>query len=301
MADEEMTAEELAVARGDYIEPESETAEAEDKAEDTVKPAAEPVQAETDTDDDEDGESPKPIMLPKARYDAAIARAREAERRLAEFEASKPVAEPEPDEKTPDIESELSAIEEKFAEALDDGRTADAAKLMAQQRVLLQQQMDQRLAENQLDPNALLDTTRQELQFDAMLARVEAARPETDPSEDNESYDEAVVGQINRLLNSFIATGTPKLQALEEALNYVYPEGWDNITQKGSQKAAAPKKKTDIEKNLEAANTQPPDMRDGEDSDTAGIVQEIDPMKLSDKDFESMDVETKKRLRGDYI
>lgn len=331
--DQEMSEEEIARARGDYLEDETpetedkaesksegetEVAEADadaaadtdgdDSAEQPVEPeaAAEPVQAEADTGDDEDGEAAKPIMLPKSRFDAAMARAREAEAKLAEYESkNKEPEESETKEDAPDFDKQFEEIELKIAEAMEEGDSKTVVALMRDQRNLQNSYFQDQLKQNQVDPNAILSETRAELEFESFRARVEALHPEIDPSEDNEAYDEGVVNQINRLMSGFMAQGTPKQQALDEALSYVYPEGWDKAVKTTdtppAEKSKPAPKKTNIDKNLEAASQQAPEMVDGEDSTAAGGLTDLNPMTMTEKQLEALTEEQKSFLRGDNL
>ena len=62
-----------------------------------------------------------------------------------------------------------------------------------------------------------------------------------------------------------------------------------------AKKAVA--KKPDVKKNLDAKKRQPPEDRGSEVERNT----EVDPLKLSDEEFEKLPDATKRRLRGDFI
>lgn len=326
--EQEMTEEEIARARGDYLE--DETPETEDKAESKSEGEAADADADAaaDTDADDSAEQPaepeaaaeelqsesvdserediqKPIMLPKSRFDAAMARAREAEARLAEYEANnkaepQQAVEPEASAEE-DFNAKFDELDEKIASAMDDGDSKAVVQLMKEQRALQNDYMEEQIRANQTDPNTILNETRSELEFESFRSRVEAIHPELDPSDGNEAYDEGIVLQINRLMNGFMAQGSGKQQALDEALSYIYPEGWDKPLQKEPEKPKVAPKKTNIDKNLEAASQQAPEMVDGEDSTAAGGMADLNPMTMTEKQLEALTEEQKSFLRGDNL
>ena len=322
----------LAFARGDILEdpdkevvPEPEVAAtpADDApAETDDTPAPDAAAADDDItpepEPEPEPEPRKPIMLPKTRYDAAMSRARAAEEKLAEYEANPPTAvvaaqpaAPAATTAAPEVtfDAQIDALDEKIDDAVADGDTKEATTLRREQRTLINQATDARIEAARTDTSTILDETRAELAFDSLLAQVEAAHPEADPTEGNESYDEGIVNQVNRLMNGFMQQGSNKIEALEEALGYIYPEGWDSQSSEPEASSApdpepapAPEpKKTNIDANLEAANAQSPEMVAGDDSTTAGIVDAINPMKLTEKQFDALSEEQLSKLRGDTL
>lgn len=333
-----MSDEELAKARGDFIEEETDDTEqqsapegqadgesgSDDGEAEGLPPEQENPEIEAGSEAEDSGEddgtgkqdSPleekrPPIMIPKSRLDAALSRAREAEAKLAEYNSLPPQQQeqvsqqPVPEQRN--LEAELAELDAKMAEAIADGTVDDLPSLLAEQRKLQNEYMSEQIRANTVDPVAIQQATRAELEFDVLLAQVEAVRPETDPSEDNEAYDEALVAEVNDLMDAFMSRGASKIDALERALGYVYPEGWDiqeTTTESPPEPVAETKpapspKKTDMKRNIEDASKLAPEMVQGDKSSDAGIKEKINPMKLTDEQFEKLTDEQLAELRGD--
>ena len=237
-------------------------------------------------DDDDDGH-----MIPKSRYDTASKRATTAEaentdlkNRLAALE--KP-ADKDPDP-TPD--ERLATLDTQIEKARADNDIDEVVKLMGEQRVI------EREVFTPLATETTVSTTsaqKQEADFDAVVANLESKHDMLNA--DHKDYDEEMVSDILVLQSGFVNSGKfSPAQAMQKAAAHYLPD------------APAPTdidaKKTDLEKNLDAAGKMPPDTKDkGANSDKGGdIVKDAAQINdMSEKEFDALPETTKSRLRGD--
>jgi hypothetical protein len=292
---ENMTEEELATIRGDSI-PE-ETPEVEEPAKVEEAPEAEQteeVEAEPEQAEEGDEEPPKPLMMPKSRYDSVMARLREQERLNQELQAKLQQPQQAPQQapqQQVDPNTRIDEIDAKLAEAIKDGDADLATKLMRESRMIQQQQIQHALVGTQQNAS---NATLQQIQYDNILGAAERAIPSINP--DSDVYDEGLVTEIAEIADAFERQGKSPAVALERALDLIKPEGW-------GEAPAAPKpapRKTDIKRNVEAAKSQPPRMETGGNSDAAGMGNKIDVMKLSESEFEKLTEDQLAKLRGDF-
>ena len=300
MADDydSMTEDQLSTLRGDEPQAAPEV--------ETPAPEAEPVALpEAETPEPEEAPEapaapepdPKPYMIPKSRYDAVMGRLRAAEAKLSE----RPVAEappPPPPPPGPSIDERLTELDVEYTKALADGQYEEAAKLMSQARALERSMFSQALNQvaTQTRTQANVET-REQLRYDGLLAEVERLVPAVAP--DSDSYDEGLVAEISELATAFEARGARAADALEKALNYVFPTGWRPTA--ATTPAPAKARTTDVRRNAEAAKSLPPKLTAGESSDKAGITGKLDIMKLSDAELEKLTETQLAQLRGDLF
>lgn len=297
MADDydNMTEDQLAALRGDNS---TELAPAPEPETPPELPPAEPEPAPAEPEPAP--EPDKPYMIPKSRYDAVMGRLRAAEAKLQEAQTrvaqppAAPAAPPPPPQ--PNIDEQLQALDAKYTQAIADGQYEEAAKLMAQSRQMERQMFSAALSQvaNQTRTQANSET-REQLRYETLLGEVERHVPRVAP--DNDAYDEGLVAEISHLANAFERVGERPADALEKAMNYVFPQGWRGTKQAAPAAPAA--RSTDVAKNLAAAKAIPPKMVAGENSDKAGMTAKIDIMKLSDAELEKLTEDQLARLRGD--
>lgn len=295
------TEDQLAALRGDSLEAKTEEPEAnmeEPEAESEVQAQAAEVEPEGEPAQEPEPEPEQktpPLMIPKSRYDAVMARLK-----ALEAQSQQPQQQPEPVEQAPDLDSQLAEIDAQIADAVKDGDGEKAAALMRQSRMLQMEMMQQQLSQVQTTATT---ASRESIKYDALVDAVEQLLPEVNP-DNADTYDDGLVMQISELKDAFERQGKSPSEALRRALNYVKP-GWDQppVAQEPSpspvkETKPAPRQ-TDVRKNLDAAKSQPPRMDSGENSDVAGLKGKIDVFKLPDKDFESLTEEQLAELRGD--
>lgn len=317
------TEEELAALRGDNLEEtQGESQDAPAVEEEAEPPVVEDKQAPVTADEGADktepeveseGESPAAaqaeeeepptFMIPKSRYDAVMARLREAEAKNQQPEAAQPVREqPQQDP----VLARMAEIDAEVATAVQDGDGQKAASLMAESRELQNQMFQQQLAMTSQSTSA---QAIEQVKYDTLVEQVERFVPAVNP--DGDAYDEGMVLEVQELMEAFQAKGHASSEALIRALNYVSP-GWDDPNAKsetqskdeGEVDAASetPKpapKKTEVAKNVADAKATPPVMDAGVNSDEAGIKGQLDVMKLPDEEFEKLTEAQLAEFRGD--
>lgn len=312
-AKDEPTDEEVATATGKDTATDD---EAPDNSGDTDGVnAAEPDTAVDASGEDDEGveELRKGIRVPKFRLDAALARAREAELKLEEMLKKAPAESKEKEEATPEqtateIRDEAQAeIDEKIAGAMADGDTKLVSSLMAESRKIERDFINATL-NSTVDSakNATTEQVREEAKLSNVLDELEGAFPIFDAASDQ--FDADANTYVLRLQRAFIAEGMTKADALVEAANYAIPALGlvDNAKAEGdtvedAKKAVPPKPANRAKENIDAASRQPPDTSEmGDDSDSEGIKDMPNALELTEKEFDALPEDTKRRMRGDF-
>lgn len=242
------------------------------------------IEAAGDTDDD--GK-----MIPKHRYDSAAQRASKAERalelanrQLANVNANSDTSGGDP--KTPaDFEAKIDELDTSIEEARKDGDVNEIVRLTKEQRAY-ERSMYSMIAANAAEGAGT--KAQQAVAFDSLVDKLEADYPQL--NQDSKDFDQDLVNEILDMQEAFTAKGDTPAQAMAKAVGYIMPE-----------QPSSSQRNTDTAKNLDAANRQAPNMgKTGAGSDAAG--DDGDPgvvSALTEKEFDAMPEETKKRLRGD--
>jgi len=313
---DKVSEEELAAMRGDNLETEDAT-EAEQAPEAEPAPEAEletevtqeaEQEAEPETPEvEEEPEAAEPeaaptFMIPKSRYDAVMARLKEAEAKSQPQEQA-----PAQQEQQAPTVSRMTEIDSEIAEAVKEADGDKVSALMAESRNLQAQAFQQQLQQTSTQTSA---QAIEQVKYDTLVEQIETFIPEVDP--DGDVYDDGLVVEVQELTSAFQAKGHSSSDALLRALNYVKP-GWNNpnaeiqseadsateTPAKAETKEKPESKKTNVARNLADAKTTPPKMDEGTNSDTAGRAEKLDVMKLSDAEFEKLTEKELAALRGD--
>ncbi len=300
------------IDRGDVIEDETaeETEEETTEEEGTEEAGAEEPAAESEAGDEaavEETEEPEEAvleaasqeehMLPKSRYDSVQKRNRALQEKISRMEeereqmiaARKEVA---PTEALED--NRLSELDDQINDALLDGDKDKAKTLRAEQRTIEHEFFKTEMAEA---TGSATEVAREQVRLDASVDFLESTYDELNPRAD--TFDQKRVDEMESLRHAFVASGdySPS-QALLKAAKYVFPDAAP--LQEAPVPAAS--KKEAVKAAVKAGKKQPPDIGGvGEDSDTAGVKDDIDPGRLSEKDFDALPEATLKRLRGDLM
>lgn len=283
-------------------EPESEGAEAEAEPE---APAGE------ETPRDEKGRfAGKDAKIPKARFDEAVGKEREAreaaERRAAELERQlqERARTQETSAKVEQLEAQISALEKQHADLLLDGDSEGAAALMRQIRHAERQiARAEAVAETQRHMTQTLEAERVE----TVIARMEADFPQFNPQ--SEQYDQDLVELVLTKQRSLIEReGMSPSKALERAGKDVAERFLVERQEQGERaglgkaESQTDRKAAQVQKNLDTQKRQAPSMKDsGLDSDKAGIQGKVDVTKLTAEEFAALPESTKAKLRGDVL
>jgi hypothetical protein len=257
----------------------------------------------------------KDVKIPKARFDEAVGKARKAQE-AAEARAKELEDKLKAQEKGSDaekIEKEISELEDKIDAALADGNKEKVAELRRQVRAKMQE-----VASANANQAAAYATAVavERVRYDAAVERFEGLHPEMNP--DSDKYDEALTADLIELKQAYEAAGLGSTDALKKAVKYVFKEAPKEVKQdegdkgdkgdKGDDAAkaaaaekAAKLKEEAIKRGLEARKAQPP-AEGGKASDKAGkTTDNLNVLKMSDRDFAKLPEDEKARLRGDIL
>lgn len=241
----------------------------------------------------------KPILIPKERMDTEIAKRRKAEQRVQELEQqmreqARPKIDPEA------VEAEVTGLLTRANEALLNGDTAEASKLQ-REAVLKQQSLLAPQNDAQpIDTASIREQVKEELRIETILADATAKFPALD--QDNEQFDSELYEQALALEELYFNRGFTASQSLERAISDAIKLRRPDLLEAPAP-APTPKAKPSVRKEVTrkvaAANQQPP-VPQGVSADTFTEAA-IDPLKLSDEDFDALPEATRARLRGDYM
>lgn len=278
--------------------------EGEDKSEDKSGAKGE----DTGEDKGEDkGDEPR---IPKSRFDQAVGKARAAEKAALE-KAEKLEAELAASKGTVDfakLEKDIDDLEDKLEDAIKDGNVEAKQRIRREIRQKNGQMAEAKAAAYSQHATAV---AVEQIRYDALVERMEAEHPELNP--DNEdSFDEGVVAEVMDYKSAFEAKGESSTVALKKALKAVYGNAKPAEKKEESAKKeepaakaeakAAERKEEAVKKGLDAKNKQPSNEKAGVDSDKAGKSgKSTDVTKMSEKDFDKLDEDELKHLRGDNV
>jgi len=278
-------------------------------------------------------------MIPKYRYDARAAQARRAEeaerqareeneRLRQELEALRqpqaPAGTPGPAPAAPAApasnpevavmraQMELNQLNRDLAQATANLKTDDILRLQGEIQTKMFDLSDAKLeafkaslpapAEPQApaagpDANAIVTEAQARMAYSAAVEAVEAAYPQLNV-DDEKNFNQAAAEEVTILRDAYLAAGrvSDGVEALEEAVSIVAAKyGF-------AAPAPAPAgRQTNVQRNVDVANRQPPDLESvGHDSNMSGAQSSLpDITKLSDEEFDALPEETKARMRGD--
>ena len=257
------------------------------------------------------GDEPK-HSVPKARMDAALIRAREAEARADAAEARADAAavpaaaaKADDDEDTLTIaqaEKRIEALDTEIAKAMKDEDDEDGSKtagLLREQRELSEGVRDAKLEDATVAQTA---KTSESIQFDRVVNDLESRVPTLDP--EHEKFDKELTDEVVVLARALYGQGgRSQADSMVLAVDYMSTKlGID-----GTDTVKDVKKTTDIAGNVDKASKLPPDLpgsTGGSNSDKAGVTAESRRvMDMSDSDFEALsgNDEEMAKLRGDFV
>lgn len=302
------------VDRGDNLDPKTpetpETPEAEPKS--PLADAGKGAEPDTETPEEKAEreaaeaaeEAKKRIRIPKHRFDEAVAQARKREQALlAEIDKLKGTNQDRAVQTDlTKLASKVETLQDKYEDLILDGKKDEARKVRREIDQLREELIETRT-------NLKADTARksavEELRYESALATVEAKHPVLNP--EHPDFDEDVVGEVVLLLESFVARGFNRRDALNKAVKYVVGNAKtpDPDEATGAAKKAADTRAADARKKAAEANAKQPAGTKGVglDSDKAGVKDAggIDVMRLTQEKFSKLDEETLSKLRGDTV
>lgn len=304
-----------AIDRGDFLPEEIEALKTEAPVE---KPVVEKVAEEeaieeaVGTPEEDKAEEPardekgRFAGIPKARFDEAVGKEREAreaaERRAVELErqlAERAQAQVKT-EQTEELETRISEMEKQHAQFLLDGEAEKAAELM---RSIRHTERQIARAEAQADARTTTSQILEAERFELAVAKLEADYSTLNPK--SETYDPELVEMILDRQARLVQGGMPPSQAITNATDFVMKRvARDEApAQQGLAAAKVPDRKAEqVKKNLEVQAKQPPSMKDvGLDSDKLGEKAMPNVAQMTLEEFNALPATTKARLRGDML
>lgn len=304
-----------AIDRGDFLPEEIEALKTDAPVEEPVieKAAAEETVEEA-VGTPEEGKAEEPARddkgrfagIPKARFDEAVGKEREAreaaERRAAELErqlAERAQAQVKT-EQTEELENKISEMEKQHAQFLLDGEAEKAAELM---RSIRHTERQIARAEAQADARTATSQILEAERFELAVAKLEADYSTLNPK--SETYDPELVEMILDRQARLVQGGMPPSQAITSATDFVMKRVArdEPPAQQGLAAAKVPDRKAEqVKKNLEVQAKQPPSMKDvGLDSDKLGEKAMPNVAQMTLEEFNALPAATKARLRGDTL
>lgn len=273
--------------RGDNLADTS--SEGDDAPDGDDKPAPEPQQRD----------KPQPQHIPKARFDEVNSKKNElaleleeARRELEQMRQSgtkAPANDPPPEPPAPSFDE--SAKEREYAQALIDGDMDAAVQIRAE---INRHIRNESRREFEADTNER--ATRASVQ--EVSARAVQDYPYLDTDDGAEALDLIVASRDAR-----VARGIPMPEALRQAVAAIAPRFAPANTETpgdGLPTAAAPsdtRTRDALKRGAADSQSQPPHIQDG--SGNRALAARVNPIDLTEEQFEGLTMAEKKRLRGD--
>ena len=237
----------------------------------------------------------KAPMVPKSRLDEVLAKQKALQKQLDDYTK----AQEEAKQQLPDYD--FAAKEAEYQTLVLDG---EAEKAVALRNEIRQAEKDQFMFEVQQKMGQTVQQSQEMTELQAKAAEIQAAFPVLD--ENSAEYDVDIQNEVVALRDAFITQGYVPADALTKATEYTMAAKKPELlnTQAAPSKATEETKKVqelqqkaNVSKKLEAADSQPPQMK-GES--TGNKTKNLDINKLSEKEFGALPKDTLKRLRGDF-
>jgi len=277
---------------------------------DTEKAAA------ADSDDTDAGEAAKVRdekgrFIPKERFDEAVQREREEKERVATrlAELEKREADRAVSEDLQEASAKIKELIGEHTQLISDGELEKASDKM-EEMLQLQGDMQARRAEAVAQQSS--SQAKSEIQYDAVVAKLEIDYPEINP-EDPEHFDREAVRRVQAYMTGLInMEGMSPSKALQESVTTIL--GAKRAEEKADEKSAEEKaeeaaamgmrrKEAAVTKNVETQKKQPADLKDvGQDHDKEGGPLDASAvMKMSWEEFVKLPEEKLSEMRGDHM
>lgn len=248
-----------------------------------------------------------PLSRHKEILEKERAERRAIEQRLAQFEQGSKIT--VINESITKAENDVTTLDAKYAEQIANGEHKDAAETSREIRKLEREIADKKV---QLASQAAESRAYEKVRYDSAVERLEAAYPSLNPEHDE--YDKDSTQDVLDLASTYRRRGVPPYQAIQDAAKKLLgaatkkQEAATEVKPRVSEEdaaevARAARKAAQVDKNLKTQAAQPASTaKVGADSDKAGGgIRAADVMKMTEKDFNSLDEETLARMRGDTL
>lgn len=251
-------------------------------------------------DDEDDEEQERNRRVPRSRLNEVI-KQREAERersRWLEEQLETLIKSSKKDEQVapPEPEFDFDSAEEQYVDLVLEGDKAAARQLRREIDAARAKEVEARFAalkeEAATSAKTMSESAIQEQKYQKVL---ESALVSHDfLNHESDSYNEKAVKMANKLMNSYIADGMPKGEALAEAVKDIVPLFGKPVDKKATDRTKQARKAA-----VDASKKQPKTADRKGTSKSRRDLETINIGKLSEKDFNSLTEREKKALRGD--
>lgn len=262
--------------------------------------------AKAEGKDDSDGDKPrddKGRFIPKERFDEAVKKERsekeQLQARLKEFEEKEAQRNVAAD--FAEAQKQIREMIKQHTSLLADGELDKASDLM--EKIL---EMQSEIADRKAEAKALAakDRAKEEVRYDATVARLEADYPQINP--DAEEFDKAAVRRVQAYMTGLMQTErmSPS-QALKEAVETILGpvKKADTAADKKTEDLSLRRKEEAVRKAMDAKSKQPASTKDvGLDHDKQGGPMDASAvMKMSWEEFVKLPESKLAELRGDFV
>jgi len=274
-------------------EPEAVSEESVDgESEGTPQPDLQSIEGSDDNVTEEVNQQ-KPPMVPKSRLDEVLAKQKALQKQLDEMNQAKQ----QQVENAP--EYDFAAKEAEYQQLVLDG---EAEKAVSLRNEIRNAEKDQFMFEVQQKMGQTVQQSQEMTALQAKAAEIEAKYSIL--NENSADFNADLQTEVIELRNAFMTQGYAPADALEKATNYTLAAKQPTLLNPEPVKPA-PKvdpevqnkqKVANINKKLQAADSQPPQMK----GEGARGEKKVDLLKLSEDEFAALPEETLRRLRGDF-
>lgn len=226
-------------------------------------------------------------MVPHARFHEVNERVKDLERQLAERDSA---AQQSVTEASPDI----ADMELKHYQLLLDGAEEEAVALRLEINKRIMDDAKQ-AAKNEILAEKKAESARAAAEeLNSVIASLEKTYPALDVNSKN--ADAFAIDAVNTQMQKLMAEGKSPADALSDAVSMVAERL--NIAPAGQQVQRNNNQQKTIVRNAKAAEMQPPRMNGG--MGDRALQHGIKPIsQMSDKEFNNMDPELERKLRGE--
>ena len=225
-------------------------------------------------------------VVPHARFHEVNERNKELERLLAERDA-------EDARKAEKASADLQEMELKHYQLLLEGSEDEAVALRLEINKRIMEDA-KRAARDEIKAEKEAEQAKEAANaLNTVITSLEKQYPMLDIN--SESADEFAISAVNTQMQQFLAAGKSPAEALSDAVALVV----DRLGLSGAEiKPAKSNKQQAVVRNAKAAEMQPPRMNGG--MGDRALRHGIKPVsQMSDKEFDNMDPEYERKLRGE--
>lgn len=272
-------------------------------------PAPAPAAAPTDGTQGDGGNIP--AMIPRSRLNEEIERRRRLEEEVEALRRSAaaapapaaPAPAPAPAEPAVLTEEQIQSKEREYLDLVMEGKTDDAMKI----RTEINQAIEARAT---INATTTIAKTSQAQALRAMAAQVSNDYPFLDEPEHEETLD-----LIIQRRNAYQAAGMPAAEALRKAADLIAPRfAPADYKPRAAAPAPAPnpgagkqganvpgdtRQANAVNRNVNAANAQPPALRAGVGNGADEV--KLNPETMTEEQFDALPEAKKAELRGDAV